>query len=413
MAEDLTSVSQVQQQKALYKVEAFDCDKAKDRKLCTVVDSNGDIVGTGIPTYKNDTFIITINGIQYMFNSYGDPDSQNAKDAGYSLKMGTSNLVGIAKGTVGTTKSAFTRTINSETGEIKYTPSESSDNTYEISIEDLNARDQFAIQVLRGMLDKIDDPSVLTKDEITYYCTSAYQWASYMMETSSKSRAVIKDAENSSSTKVEEVGILDTNTERLLNNIVAALDKTDEKETKTVTTVNGGTALVDIYSERISIPKLIDWLNAYSAHTPDDAGDIQTTVGLDDLIKAIKAINVNIDFTSIVNAIGALGQDADHPIHITGGGFPTRDALAAVFDATALNDFLTFNESGAVGHTTKEETKKAILGYLNDYADTNALGTAIYNSIQTTINNRIKAWLQAAKVHIGDTDYTITVNTPT
>jgi hypothetical protein len=57
-----------------------------------------------------------------------------------------------------------------------------------------------------------------------------------------------------------------------------------------------------------------------------------------------------------------------------------------------------------------EEVKKAILGYLNAYADLAALSTAIYNSISSIIDNRIKAWLEAAKDAEGRN---LTVNTPT
>ena len=385
-----------------YKIEDFDYDEVKENKLCAITDSSGNLIGTGIPKIKSsNSIVVTIDSVQYIFDSQGNPTSKNAITKGYKIKMAASLVEANTTGTVGATSAAFTRSVDAETGDVTYTPSEILDKTYEITIDNLNARDQFALQALHTIMEKIPNPDELSKDEITHYCEASYLWASYMMVESSKARAVIEDADASDNTKTETVGYLESNTEKLLNNIVAAIERNDIKEV-----INGS----EIYSDRIAIPKLMDFLDAY-------VKDGNTTLGLKDLIKAIKnsggSGSGEVDIKTIPNInIGntGLGRDADHPIFMSGGGFPSRQVLGSVFTEAIIHDFLTFNEAGAVGYSTKEEVKKTILGYLNAYADLAALSTAIYNSISSTIDNRIKAWLEAAK---DAEDRSLTVNIPT
>ena len=385
-----------------YELEDFDYAEVKESKLCAITDSNGNIIGTGIPKVKSpNNIVVTINSVQYTFDSNGNPTSKNAIEGGYNIKMAASQVQANTTGTVGATQAAFTRSVDAETGDVTYTPSEILDKTYEITIDNLNARDHFALQALHTIMEKIPNPDELSKDEITHYCEASYLWASYMMVESSKARAVIEDAESSENTKTETVGYLESNTEKLLNNIVAAIERNDIKET-----VDGK----EIYSDRIAIPKLMDFLNAY-------VKDGESTVGLKDLIKAIKdsggSSSGEIEVKTLPNVnIGnaGLGRDADHPIFMSGGGFPSRQVLGSAFTEAIIHDFLTFNEAGAVGYSTKDEVKKAILGYLNTYADLAALSTAVYNNLSSTIDNRIKAWLEAAKDAEGRS---LTVNTPT
>lgn len=259
MAEDVQQVQAVRE--TLYDTEAFDIEGVRSKQLCAVTDSSGNVIGTGIPQQNNSNFAVTVDGEKYIFDNHGNPVSSNAVSQSLTLKMATSNLPKIAKGTVGVTKNAYVRSINDETGAVEYNPDTTLDASYEITIEGLNARDQFALQALHGMFRVMDDPSAVSKNEITHYCEAAYLWASYMMTESSKARAVIKDAETTESTQAAEVGFLESNVEKLLNNIVAALDKTDEKDGNT-------------YYERVSLKgwsdlmtKLTDIKNAITAQT--------------------------------------------------------------------------------------------------------------------------------------------------
>lgn len=389
-----------------YTLENFDYNRASKKKLVAMVNGSNIIQGTGfLKVISPNNLILTVDGDEYTFDSKGNPVSQNA--GSYTLKMAISNVEAIEEGAVGETTNAMTRSVNAETGEVSY-EKDTSGNSHAITIDSLNARDQFAIQILKSMLEKTQGPDELSKDEITHYCEAAYNWAGYMVKMSSNSRSVIKDEDTTESAKTEEIGYLDSNTDKLLNNLIVELQKTKLKK------VESGK---DVYYERVTNPDLNAIMERYVAGSTSGS-----RVGLKDLIAAVS--NIEIDSTAIVEAIygstvrnvtvssSGLGGDENHPVYISGGGFPSRQILASEFKEAAINDFLTFNTNGAVGYSTKKEVKKAILGYLNSYSTIDALSTAVYNSIKTTVDNRIKEWLQAAKVTVDGTDYSITVNTP-
>ena len=274
MAQDIQAIKET-----LYDTEAFDIEGVRSKQLCAVTDSSGNIIGTGIPQQNKSNFTVTADGEKYVFDNHGNPVSANAVSQNLTLKMATSNLPKIEKGTVGATKNAYVRSVDADTGRVEYNPDPTLDASYEITIEGLNARDQFALQALHGMFRVMEDPSAVSKNEITHYCEAAYLWASYMMVESSKARAVIEDADISDNTKTETVGYLESNTEKLLNNIVAAIERNDIKEV-----VNGS----EIYSDRIAIPKLMDFLNAY-------VKDGNSTVGLKDVITAINSLKAAVE----------------------------------------------------------------------------------------------------------------------
>lgn len=266
----------VQQQ--TYTVETFDYQSASKKKLVAMIDGSDNIIGTGVLKVNSpNNLVLTVDGEEYAFNSEGQPVSNNAMQAGYSLKMGISEVNAITKGTIGTTSNAFIRSIDAETGDVTYEAAESLDKSYEITIDALNARDQFAIQALHGIMEKLPNPDELSKDEITHYCDAAYTWASYMMKLSSEARSVIQDADASDNTQTEEVGYLDSNTEKLLNNIVAALDKTNAS-----ITINGSSKT----AERITAPEL--------------------NIKLDTLITSVNSLKTALDNqTTALNAIAA------------------------------------------------------------------------------------------------------------
>lgn len=363
-----------------------------------------------------------------------------------------------------------------------------------VTLASLEPRDSFAIQILQGLLTGHEQPESYDDASILSICSSAYKWAQGMMQASANFRKLSEGTDpaptEDQDTEKVDVDMTDTTTtDKLLNNIVAALERTDIKTGTTempahwykigYENVEGahtdavaqtlpssgdpytgveaaeadGWKWVDVkttstYAEKISNPELNTFLDNYVKHTPTSEEDEQQTVGLDDLINAIKAIGsgqggtTEVDFTTLITALNTtqtvevrgslpvvttnigdsgIGRDDKHPLHISGGGFPTRASLGAVFDATILNDFLTFNSEGAVGYSTKTEVKKAILGYLNDYATLSALATAvlseltadtIYNKILSKIDDRISAWLNTAKVTINGTDYPVIVAQP-
>lgn len=270
-----------------YTLESFDYNRASKKKLVAMINSSNIIQGTGfLKVISPNNLILTVDGDEYTFNSKGNPVSQNASS--YTLKMAISNVEAIEEGAVGETTNAMTRSINAETGEVSY-EKDTSGNSHAITIDSLNARDQFAIQILKSMLEKTQGPDELSKDEITHYCEAAYNWAGFMVKMSSDSRSIIKDAETTEEIKEEEIGILDTNTDKLLNNLIAELQKTNLKK------VESGE---DVYYERVSIPEVNTKLDTLitSINAVKTALDSQTTA-----LNAIASAISSLELSPVIN----------------------------------------------------------------------------------------------------------------
>lgn len=491
--------------KVTYKLSAFNATKAKLGTLCIMVSktlavtdgvttitnvtiTNGkevrtaDFYGAGICRFTSpNNYTFTINSQSYVFRENGSANSMEAFP--YKLVMGD-----LADEISTTGNSINTSTSSSTTRRPSGDDTEISDTSGQAYVDSLNARDQFAIQALKIMFSRTEqDPSTMDNSQMNFFCQQAYQLAANMMTLSANSRATLDDTTATDIPEQVEVGSLETNTEKILNNIFSALCRTDfqvgstPQETGTWHNAHAGWEFEDIngtyddtwvnenllkivageevyctdiadaeandwgwtatetaiYAERFAFPELMTFLNDYVKHTPQTGEPAtKTTVGLDDLIEAIKDISSggggssSVDFTPLITALQGLstdrgitsmpdvnigntglGRDQAHPIYTAGGGFPSKQLLAAQFvaqdaDATkVLTDFLTFNTNGAVGYSTKAEVAKAVLASLT--AD------AIYNKIQANIDTRIQAWLTAARVNVNGTDYPITVNTPT
>ena len=183
-------------------------------------DAEADLVldykGKGIcRTVKSGNLCITIKSVDYVFNNYGLGVSSNA--LGYKLLMltldETSNeeASAIPWSGYGTTR-----------GVIVEDGTESSTEKDDINIVGMSARDEFANQALRGILSRIEDPFSLSDNEISYYCEAAYKWASVMMLVAANSRD--KEDTSTQGTTAAEITSLDSNIERLLNNILVAIE---------------------------------------------------------------------------------------------------------------------------------------------------------------------------------------------
>ena len=220
-----------------------------------------------------------------------------------------------------------------------------------------------------------------------------------------------------------DTSTLTSNTEKLLNNIVAALERTDYAESTNVkNSTTGETTQVVNYYDRVKLQfsELMDFLNAYVKND-------QEVLGLRDLLTAVNTVGTNIksqDFTSLVNAIKAIkleassdinigasgvGGSQDKPLYMSGGGFPTRASLAASLMAASINSFLTFNSSGAVAYSTLAEVRKAVLGWYNSYTDIASLYQALKASVESTVDERVKSWLSATTIVKDGDGYKINV----
>lgn len=190
------------QQKQDFLAEDFRSGEDLGGKVCAVVDGDGKIIGTGIVNEKSPSNLqVTIDGVVYSFNHNGTGISGNA--SGLTLKLGVTQTEAMSQGNVTTTTNALVKTVDEDTGEVTYSAPEILDKTYSITIDNMNARDEFAVCALSKIMEKID-PCAVSKNEIAYYCEKAYLWASYMMAESSKARVAVKEVTTSSNNITEE-----------------------------------------------------------------------------------------------------------------------------------------------------------------------------------------------------------------
>ena len=405
--------------KITYKLKAFDPVEAERGKLCVMVKNavtdiitNIDNKGVANPNYVGagicrkggrDTYMLIISNVTYQFNEEGR--GITTQSDGYKLMMGEANVSIVTSGNA-SSSSSTTTTTRSTDGSIdtKVDYSKGSD----VMIDSLNARDEFAVHALRELLKHISDPSVLSDSEMNFYCNTAYRWAANMMEASANARGFFTQTSDGGSGSTESGGTrvnvdessLSSNIEKLLNNVVAALERTKYTETDPISKVTTYSELV-----KLKYPELINFLNTYVK------GEGEKKLGLKDLIEAISKVGVG-GSTSDEISIGnkGLGRDKDNPIHISGGSFPTKDSLAAALDSTTLASFVTFNDAGAVGYSSKEEVKKAILGWFN-YESLDALYTALEEKVNKTVDTRVKTWLSKTTImpKVGGDGYQLVV----
>lgn len=452
-----------------YNLKDFDAIKAMEGALCVIVksiytapegfivniDNNGNanpnFIGAGICSYNGqDTYTVTIESKAYKFNEYGNGLYENTD---CKIMLGTvqgdvSSVGNLVKSSISIKTTISTRGDDKTKTEVDYTKGSN------VIIDNLNARDEFAIHALRELLCHIPDPSSVSDSEMNFYCDKAYRWAANMMSASANARGTFtnegaKDTDTSNTDKADVPATsLTSNTEKLLNNIVAALEKTDYAEKDPTDSTK-----IVAYHERVKVQftELIDFLKTYVKK------DDKTNLGLKDLISTLENISSNIetsqpdyssiisalngiknslgnlnfssDYSSIISAINdvtsklnylpsnlnqnfynigssGLGRNKDNPLYISGGGgFPSRQLLASVFASAVIDSFLTFNTSGAVGYSTKDEVKKTILGWYNNYADLGAL----YNALGTSIDDRIKKWLAKVTVTVDNKSYSLNV----
>lgn len=163
--------------------------------------SNSDFIGAGICNYRTPYYYIVVDSVSYTFDAAGKPISSNA--VGCTLYSAVITNKTIAAGTVIPTNTSANQTKSvTEVGSTRASIPDSSSSTSPetsisytdnasnvIAINQLNARDEFAAAALRGMLNHIDDPSTMSKNEMFYLCDTSYKWAENMMTAAANARA--------------------------------------------------------------------------------------------------------------------------------------------------------------------------------------------------------------------------------
>lgn len=311
--------------KITYELKEFDEVMVKAGALCVMVKNqvlantlistlddsgkaNDNIVGAGIcRNVSSDLYTLTIDSVEYKFSNEGIGNYPQSE--GYKLLLGIAQVNLSVSGSASKSNNT-TITTRGNDGSIstKIDYSKSSD----VLIETLNARDEFALSALRELLSHTDDPSEMSNSEMNYYCNAAYRWAANMMAASADARGSFtqENSGSSSSSTTTRADVpsntLISDTDKLLNNILNTLERTDNID------ASSGSA---VYSKRVKVQftELIDALNKIIANID------KVTTSIDNLTRAVASINTKQDFSGIINAINGISIVVNVPSSGTGG----------------------------------------------------------------------------------------------
>jgi len=367
-----------------YKLEAFDLVEALNGRLCILTPSSskaGETVATSnsskycgsgfLKKESSDTYYIMVDGEKYITDSSGTVTSSYRQ--GYILLFGSTMTTVTRAGSTGTTTSRTSTTLRKD-GKVSTTTTEVDDET--ILVSGTTIRDTFAINILRELLKDVKDPAALAKSEMEYYTTAAYDWAAVMMANAAKARAELDDERDPLEAEEVPVTDLEDNTQRLLNNIIVALSRTDE------ITPSAAEGKDPTYAERITLKDVTmaelqlaveQYLGKTTTSTTDSDGNITETTSYEGRSAFAK------DVTEILTNIWKQysGDETQQ-----GTSKANRDLVAALTDIKTAIEDLTAQVTDLSTETATTNTR---LNTLNSTISSYASSTkSAINTAQTT-----------------------------
>lgn len=181
-------------------------------------------------TAVNGRYLITVNNVLYEVNAYGE-----------SMNVSPSVQFHMVESTLPTsygTSQTMTRGVSTDESDVA-------------DLSSMEPRDQFAIHAMNAMIRNIEHPENANDATIMLYSKAAYRWAQGMMIASADARTAAKKDEGGGGEEETTKGIaVDVTSasvsEKLLNNIVASLDKLTKQVSDSMTqSTTNTTALKD------------------------------------------------------------------------------------------------------------------------------------------------------------------------
>lgn len=293
-----------------YNLSAFDADKAKAGSLVAMVkqsfanttvstsDIGDDFKGVGICVYaSSNSLALTIDGDTFYFQENGYPGTSHSNN--YMLKLATieETVYTTGNAAMGTQAGSVTR---GSTGSIVV--GETTNTAQTVLIENLNARDKFAISALNSIIAKMgQDPATLSDAAVSHYCTQAFRYATYMMAASASARSTFKD--QTTATGEADITALESNTDKLLNNLIVELKRTDLKETEGSTTT---------YFKNVKVDQMDDVTTAMTKTTTEVEG-LKNSVA-STLNKVSENISKQTDYTKGIQDFLSTIKDNIHSV---------------------------------------------------------------------------------------------------
>lgn len=164
---------------------------------------------------NTQTYIIKLNGVACRFDMYGRciDDTSFCGCFGSDTSVGLHSLKGYHLSLVDGTASLYKGSSSGITDTV-------SGETVNVDISSLEPRDEFAMAALKLLIGS-NDMNDCNTGKMIYLCRKSYEWANCMLTAAAEVRAL--DTSVSSDTDAVKVGTLNSNTEKLMNNIYIML----------------------------------------------------------------------------------------------------------------------------------------------------------------------------------------------
>lgn len=307
------------------------------------------------------------------------------------------------------------------------TSGESSTDQSTATVSSLLPVDYFAQQALNGMLQNIERPFELVDADINKLTTIAYKMAKSMIMVSARERAADQTPSGSSSVAPIDSGSLSDNTEKLLNNIVVAL----EAQNTNMSNYVAHTATVDDPSTKKGLNDLIEAIKGIEISGGGTTPSGGTVSGITNALKGTNDATVSAALDVLAQVVDNMGSNNNHLKVDCEYSYPSKDAITKTYNNSDIKHFMTYGDASTTtgkipGTTSISDAAKAIsatitndstaliplaqaIFYNAGSTDANSKAT-LYESLKMYIDTRIRAWLtnSGTKVTINGTDYNIT-----
>lgn len=284
-----------------YSLQEFNVNLVRRGHLCAVTSYNysKDSITSDDPSLKliciptvvsNTEFSVVVDNEAVIFSSWGYQKDGEKKYRMY-LASSSKGIQFYGNAIKRAMKVTTTRTFDGVITKVEdYKPVKGEDEAeMNVLVSNLNARDNFAIQALKCIIPTVSDLKNMGDDERDYYCKLAYQWAASMMDNAAQARATFID-ETHSTEQSTDITELETNQEKILNNILFTMERTQQ------VIIDGGN---QITSDRIVNPSLNSKIDNLESTIKEQTSILDKALG--SLITAIS--NQTMMFKQIVEAI--------------------------------------------------------------------------------------------------------------
>lgn len=287
----------------------------------------------------------------------------------------------------------------------------SSGSTETVTLSSLKPRDYFAQEALNAILKNMENPLELQDYDINLITELSYKIAQSMITASAAMRAADEKADSGSSSNTDkntatrmDTGTLTTNTEKLLNNLIYALERTD-----IATTTGTGDSATTTYSESVTLKDYANTLKEVTENAKQVKSNRITLLDYDSTLKSVtedsKSVKSNrvtiMDMDKVLTHLGnidtrllaiqtALEKNNTQNASYFGGGLSVKVSSSDVYKVVASKVQEAIDTNNVTINNSIEDLASDVSNLSGDVgslsSDLSSAQTDI-SSLETAVNN--------------------------